>query len=57
MAPKDVAPSLFVIASRKNGTVKQALSKNTWMIDLRHGLTQDMLPELLNLVRLVMRYT
>jgi mannosylglycoprotein endo-beta-mannosidase len=49
LAPIEMAPSLYAVAIRKNRTVRQALKDDRWLLDLQHGLTQDMLPELINL--------
>jgi hypothetical protein len=53
MAPKDIAPSLFAIASRKNRTVKMALQSDTWLSDLKYGLSHDLMPELVALAQLI----
>jgi hypothetical protein len=47
--PKVIAPSLFKIAARKNRTVNEALSNETWLSDLAMGLTEHMTPELTRL--------
>jgi hypothetical protein len=49
VAPCEIAPAIFKIAIRKNRTVKQALHNNTWVTDLRLGLTPNHLHELLEL--------
>jgi hypothetical protein len=51
--PAEVAPSLYAISMRKNRTMQQALSNDKWLVDLSRGLIHDMLPELLNLARLL----
>jgi hypothetical protein len=53
VAPRELAPSLFAIASRKNRTVKQAMANDTWLSDLKYGLNHEQLPELLSLARLI----
>jgi hypothetical protein len=52
-SPREVAPSLFAITYRKNRTVKMALQGNTWLADLRFGLSPEMLPELTALAQLI----
>jgi mannosylglycoprotein endo-beta-mannosidase len=53
MAPRELAPALYMIAARKNRSVQQALANDKWLLDLRHGLTTDVLPELINLARMI----
>jgi hypothetical protein len=53
MAPREVAPSLFASASRKNRCVKEVMRDNKWLSDLSKGLTYDMQSELLNLAHLL----
>jgi hypothetical protein len=53
--PADIAPDIFKISIRKNRTVKEALSNEKWLIDLRHHLDVHHLPQLLKLAELVER--
>lgn len=49
LTPKKIAPRLFSIAARKNRTVREAMQEDRWFQDLANGLTEDMLPELIQL--------
>ena len=50
---KVIAPSLYKISSRKNRTVKEALTGEAWLSDLARGLTEHMTSELVNLAALL----
>jgi mannosylglycoprotein endo-beta-mannosidase len=52
-APRDIAPTLFKIASRKHRSVKEALTNHRWILDLSRGLQPEMVQELTNLAALV----
>ena len=43
LRPRDIAPDIFVLSKKKNCSVQQALSNNTWIshIDISNGLTLD----------------
>uniref|UniRef100_A0A8I7BH24 Reverse transcriptase zinc-binding domain-containing protein n=1 Tax=Hordeum vulgare subsp. vulgare TaxID=112509 RepID=A0A8I7BH24_HORVV len=51
--PKLFAPALYNISMRKNRSVKEALAHDTWLMDLRSGLTEQMTDELTNLAALL----
>lgn len=51
--PKTIAPTLFKISNRKNRTVHEALRGQAWLSDLAMGLTDDMIPELTYLARML----
>ena len=53
LAPRELAPSLYAAAKRKDRRVREALQDQRWLLDLSHGLSEEMLPELLNLARLL----
>ncbi|KAE8820564.1 hypothetical protein D1007_01308 [Hordeum vulgare] len=49
LAPRDLAPSLFAISSRKRRTVAAALQGDAWLQDLSVSFCDDMLEELISL--------
>ncbi|KAK1609205.1 hypothetical protein QYE76_032878 [Lolium multiflorum] len=51
--PAEIAPDIFKISIRKNRTVKDALTNEKWLLDLRHNLDVQHLPQLLRLAQLV----
>jgi hypothetical protein len=51
--PAEIAPDVFKISIRKNRTVKDALTNEKWLLDLRHNLDVQHLPQLLKLAELV----
>jgi hypothetical protein len=53
ISPRENAPSLYSIATRKKCTVKEAMQNRKWILDLSHGLEPDMLPEFTRLVLLL----
>lgn len=40
MPLKNAAPGLYSIVARKNRTVREALSENKWIADLRRKITE-----------------
>jgi hypothetical protein len=52
-APREIAPSLFKIASRKRRNVKNALCNQRWLLDLNRGLQPEMIYELMELATLL----
>jgi hypothetical protein len=52
-APREIAPSLFKIASRKRRNVKDALSNLRWILDLSRGLQPEMIGEVAELAMLL----
>ncbi|KAK1616134.1 hypothetical protein QYE76_021651 [Lolium multiflorum] len=48
-----IAPELYKISIRKNRTVKEALENKRWLLDLRHHLDVQHLPQLFRLAHLI----
>jgi hypothetical protein len=46
-------PDLFAHSLRKNRTVAAALQDDRWILDLRHGNTDQFLPQFIQLLRLI----
>ena len=59
MRPQDLAPGIFDLSRRKNCSVKQALTNNTWIshIDISNGLTIDHVQQFANLWEKVAQVT
>jgi hypothetical protein len=51
--PAEVAPAVYKISTRKNRTVKEALENERWLLDLRHNLDVQHLPQLFRLSQLI----
>jgi hypothetical protein len=51
--PAEAAPELYKISIRKNRTVKEALENERWLLDLRHHLDVQHLPQLFRLAHLI----
>jgi hypothetical protein len=56
-APREIAPSLFKIASRKRRNVKDALCNQRWFLDLNRGEQPEMIYELTELATLLQEVT
>jgi hypothetical protein len=52
-APRDIASSLFRIASRKKRKIKEALRNYRWILDLSRGLQPKIIEELTRLAALL----
>ncbi|KAM0847321.1 hypothetical protein ACQ4PT_055094 [Festuca glaucescens] len=51
--PAEVALDIFKISTRKNRTVNEALENEKWLLDLRHHLDIEHLPQLFRLAQLL----
>jgi hypothetical protein len=51
--PAEIAPHIFKISIRKNRTVKDALSNEKWLLDIRLHLDTHHLPQLFRLAQLI----
>jgi hypothetical protein len=51
--PAEIAPEIYSISIRKNRTVKEALENERWLLDLRHHLDVQHLPQLFRLAHLI----
>lgn len=46
---KNMTPSLYAIAARKNRIVREAIEENTWIADLRRKITKQHLLDFVHL--------